>query len=546
MLASIALSLGLVPAVRAFCRRFGIIDKPDAVRKLQSDAVSLGGGLAVYLCVCVTFALVLLGDRYWGEALLGTLDRRWHVLFYAAAALMMVGLVDDAFTLRGRQKLLLQILIVVAVVGGGTLVQSVHIAGFRLDLGILAFPLTVVWLLAAINALNLIDGADGMASTAGAIISGGLAILCVCSGSFIGAIVAAALCGSLLGFLVFNRPPATIYLGDAGSMVIGLFVGVLSIWGSVKGSTLLSFAPLLMLSLPLFDSSIAILRRVLTGRSIYATDRAHLHHRLLDRFSHPMMLVVVASLTAITSLASILSIVFEQQWIAAAGVGLVFAILVLTRLFGNAELKMLARRTASFGESLLLRSHHSDLQVHQKTVQLQGNRCWDHIWQSLVEFAIDRELSKIKLDVSIAWMQEGYHGSWQRSRLPEKSEQLSLKVPIFLGERLVGRLELIGNASKPSTLGALDQIGDRMVELKAQIRRLIDTVELEIVPAASGNPTVSVEPVTSAEPLSSVKPVSRGSALTPSQEHAFPDGGHRAIGPRDDEARGSSSLSLLR
>lgn len=477
VIGSMAGSLVVVPAIRGLFRHLGIIDKPDAERKLQKNAVSLGGGVAVFITLCGTFAAVLLGDRYLGDRLLGELDSRWHVLFYSAGALMLVGLVDDALTLRGRQKLLLQITIVLAVVGTGTVVQSVALFGKQFDLGVFAFPLTVLWLLAAINALNLIDGADGMASTAGAIISGGLAILCVQTGSPLGAAVAAALCGSLLGFLVFNRPPASIYLGDAGSMVIGLFVGVISIWGSVKGSTLLSVAPLLVLTLPLFDSSIAILRRVLTGRSIYATDRAHLHHRLLDRFSHPMMLFVVAILTAITSFASILSIMFQQQWIAFAGVAFVVSTLVLSRSFGNAELKMLVRRTASFGESLLVRSNHCDNQVHQKTIQLQGSRRWDSIWNSLVEFAVDRELSKIKLDVNIAWVQEGYHGSWQHARLPEKSSQLCMKLPIFVGERLVGRLELIGNAQSSCIVETLDQLNDRLRELHVQIQLLIETMD---------------------------------------------------------------------
>lgn len=472
-----AASLVVVPTIRGLFRHFGIIDKPDAERKLQKNAVSLGGGVAVFITLCSTFAAVLLGDRYLGDGLLGSLDSRWHVLFYSAGALMLVGLVDDALTLRGRQKLLLQILIVVVVVGSGTVVQSIELFGKQFSLGVFAFPLTVLWLLAAINALNLIDGADGMASTAGAIISGGLAILCVQTGSPLGAAVAASLCGALLGFLVFNRPPASIYLGDAGSMVIGLFIGVISIWGSVKGSTLLSVAPLLVLTLPLFDSSIAILRRVLTGRSIYATDRAHLHHRLLDRFSHPMMLFVVAVLTAITSFTSILSVVYDQQWIAFAGVVFVVACLVLSRSFGNAELSMLVRRAASFGESLLVRSNQCDKQVHQKTIQLQGNRRWDSIWNSLVEFAVDRELSKIKLDVNIAWIQEGYHGSWQRARLPEKSFQLSMKLPIFVCGRLVGRLELIGNARSVSIVETLDQLNDRLRELHVQIELLIETMD---------------------------------------------------------------------
>jgi len=477
-------SLFLVPLVRSVCRYFGIIDKPDAVRKLQSQAVSLGGGVAVFASLCLAFAGVMLGDRYLGSGLLGVLDTRWHNLFYAAAALMLVGLADDVFALRGRQKLLLQVLVVTFVVGGGTVVESVSFMGQPIQLGIFAFPLTVVWLLAAINALNLIDGADGMASTAGAIISGGLAILCVETGTGLGAVVAAALCGSLFGFLVFNRPPATIYLGDAGSMVIGLFVGVISIWGSVKGSTLLSVAPLLVLSLPLFDSAIAILRRILTGRSIYATDRAHLHHRLLDRFSHPMMLVVVAALTGISSFSAYLSIVFNQQWIAFLGLATVVGVLVLSRSFGHSELLMLVRRGVSFGESLLVRSHHCDKQVHQKTVQLQGCRKWDAIWRSLVEFASDRQLSKISLDVSISWMQEGFHGSWQRSRLPEKSEQFSLKMPIYLEDRLVGRLELIGNAKNQCTVELLEQMSDRFTELQAQVRHLIRTVGMDEPSAA--------------------------------------------------------------
>lgn len=476
ILFSVAIAMAVVPVVRACFRSWGIIDRPDAERKLQTHAVSLGGGLAVFVSLCAAFAVVLLGDRYLGGGHLGTLDNRWYVLFYSAASLLMVGLADDIFTLRGRQKLLLQILIVLAVVGGGTVVQSVAFLGYRFDLGIFAFPLTVLWLLAAINALNLIDGADGMASTVGAIISGGLAILCLQTGSPLGAVVAATLCGSLLGFLCFNRPPASIYLGDAGSMVIGLFVGVISIWSSVKGSTLLSVAPLLLLSLPLFDSSIAILRRVLTGRSIYATDRGHLHHRLLDRFSHPNMLLVVAALTTLTSAAGILSVLYQQQWIAIAGVALVLSFLVLTRLFGSAELSMLVRRAAHFGESLLVRSNQSDQQVHQKTVQLQGCYHWDAIWSSLVEFAVDRDLAKIKLDVSIAWMQEGYHGSWQRSRLPERSEQLLLRMPIYLNNKLVGRLEVVGNAKASSIVDTLDQLNDRFAELLAQIQLLIDTV----------------------------------------------------------------------
>jgi UDP-GlcNAc:undecaprenyl-phosphate GlcNAc-1-phosphate transferase len=470
-----ALAAAIVPLVRLCFRQLGFVDKPDRERKLHTDAVSLGGGLAVFLSVGLAFGLVLSIDRYLGDSILGFLRSKWYTLFGAAGTLMLVGLIDDIYTLRGRQKLLFQLLIVVAVVGSGTLVQKIGFFGSEINLGNFAYPLTVLWLLAAINALNLIDGADGMASTAGAIISAGLAVLCILSASPLGAVVAAALAGALIGFLVYNRPPATIYLGDAGSMVVGLFIGVISIWSSVKGSTLLSVAPLVVLTVPLFDSLIAILRRVLTGRSIYATDRGHLHHRLLDRFSHATMLVVVAILCATTTFAAILSVYFGHQIIAFAGVAVVLGALVFTRSFGDAELRMLASRTSHIGESILARSRLCETASRERAVQLQGNRCWDAIWTSLVEFAGDRGLAQLKLDIGIAWMHEGYHGAWQRSRMPDKSDQATLKLPIYVEQRLVGRLEVICDAKSATLNDTLQLLLDRASELSEQIKRLIET-----------------------------------------------------------------------
>ena len=135
--------------------------------------------------------------------------------------------------LRGRQKLLLQILIISALVGAGTNVEKLGFFGYELNLGPFSYPITLLWLLIAVNALNLIDGADGMATTAGCIISFGLACLSLQYGASLHSLVALSLAGGLLAFLVYNKPPATIFLGDAGSMMIGLFVGVLAVWLSL-------------------------------------------------------------------------------------------------------------------------------------------------------------------------------------------------------------------------------------------------------------------------------------------------------------------------
>jgi len=214
------------------------------------------------------------------------------------------------------------------------------------------------------------------------------------------------------------------------------------------------------------------------------------------------MLVVVALLCAVTCTTSILSVLTGQQWISIFGVLAVFTFLVVTRLFGSAELSMLARRTAHFGESMMVRTNHSGTKVHQKCVQLQGNRHWDLIWQSVVEFAIDRELSKIKLDVSVAWMEEGYHGSWQRSQLPEKSERMCLQLPLYLNDRLIGRVEVIGNAKNPVALSALDQMSDRIHELQTQIALVIGVDNLKI---SAGIPATTAEMLLDSSPFTAEK-----------------------------------------
>lgn len=207
-----ALAAAIVPIVRCSFRQLGFVDQPDRERKLPTEAVLLGGGLAVFLVVSVTFGLVLSLDRYLGDSPLGILRSKWHTLLGAAGTLILVGLFDDLYSPRARRKLLFQLLVFIAVIGSGTVAQKIGFFGTEIDLGNFAFPIALLWLLAAISALNLIDGADAVAATAGAIISDGLAVLCLLCGSPLGAIAAAALAGSLLGFLLYNRPPASTYL----------------------------------------------------------------------------------------------------------------------------------------------------------------------------------------------------------------------------------------------------------------------------------------------------------------------------------------------
>lgn len=482
---SFVVGLILVPFVRGFALKVGMVDDPDAERKLHKQPIALGGGIAVFVSVVVTFIVLLYWDRYSnsGAYSLGFIDTKWYSLFIAAGAMLVVGLVDDRWKLRGRQKLLLQILIISALVGAGTNVEKLGFFGYELNLGPFSYPITLLWLLIAVNALNLIDGADGMATTAGCIISFGLACLSLQYGASLHSLVALSLAGGLLAFLVYNKPPATIFLGDAGSMMIGLFVGVLAVWSSVKESTVLASAPVAILAIPLFDSTAAIVRRWLTGRSIYTTDRGHLHHLLQEKFGSIGMLLVVALLCMFTTLLAVLSAQFDIPWLSAIGVVGVLVALVATRSFGNAECRLILSKSQNITRSFFVRPSKTDSTDHYTIVPIQGCGEWDTIWEPLQDFAKSHGLSKVRIDLSMAWIHENFHATWTNMRLPERAFQMTVKVPLFAnrgadGERVnIGKLELIAPGEDAEAYSRVSDFLQHIEDLQPEVDAIISCLQ---------------------------------------------------------------------
>ena len=491
-------SLALVPVVRRIAIAGGLVDRPDKERKLHHEPIALAGGVAVFAAVVIAFSATISLDRtvslYWlgGAVQLGYLAQRWYVLFGCAAAILGVGLIDDIWTLRGRQKLMLQCLIILVMVGSGTVVREISLFGWEFPLGIFAIPVSVLWLLVAVNALNLLDGADGMATTAGMIISAGLGILSLHAGSPLSGVVALALSASLLGFLAYNRPPASIFLGDAGSMTIGLLVGVLAVWSTVKESTVLASAPIAILAIPLFDSTAAIARRWLTGRSIYATDRGHMHHLLQARFGSVGMLVAVAVLCTTTTGLAVASVVFDQAWISGAGVVLAIGTLIATRSFGHSEFRLVLSQSLHFLQSFTTQAHRCDSTKQHRQVQMQGTGKWETVWEPIVDFARFHELARVKIDVNLSWLHDGYHATWQSIRLPDKAYQLSIRLPLFAHRRaddaqvLIGRLEIIAPGDDRDVYERLSHFAAKLTDLAPQIDAVVADLERrQAVPGVS-------------------------------------------------------------
>jgi len=299
--ASFLSCLALTPLVRALSHRHGVVDHPGA-RKIHEAPIPRIGGVAIagaYLVAVGAFMLLpLTGNTF--------VDLPEVVRFLPAAGLVFaVGVLDDLIGLRAWQKLAGQAAAACVAYWAG--VHVLGVAGFYFD-GWWSFPLTVAWLVTCSNAFNLIDGVDGLATGVGLFSTFTILAAALVHDNAPLALATAPLFGALLAFLHFNFNPASIFLGDSGSLTIGFVLGCFgAVWSQKSATALGMTAPLMALSVPLLDTGIAIARRFIRRQPIFSADRNHVHHRLLDRgFTHKQ---VALALYAACGVAAIFSLV---------------------------------------------------------------------------------------------------------------------------------------------------------------------------------------------------------------------------------------------
>jgi UDP-GlcNAc:undecaprenyl-phosphate GlcNAc-1-phosphate transferase len=434
-------SLAVVPLVRRGCERIRLTDRPDGHRKLHGFPVALGGGVAVYLSTIAVFLCMFLLRAEVAPTLLQSGEDLVGLLL-AGTIILLVGIADDAVGLRGRQKLLGQILACSVPIARHMVIQRLQLFGWTLDLGPLSAPVTLLWLLAAVNAVNLLDGVNGLATMVGLVDCVAIALLSAVVGHEAHALLAAAFAGSLLGFLRYNFPHAKLFLGDAGAMLIGLFVGILSIESSFKGpGTVLLAAPLCLMTVPLFDSTAAMMRRKLTGRSIFSGDRAHIHHRLTERFGGPRAVGIVAICCGLTGAAALASIVWKNELVALISGTAIVALFIVFRLFGHAEMQLLATRVYATGASFFQLNPRK--RATESSVRIQGSREWMTLWNGLIDSVEKLPVYKVELNVHAPMIQEGFHATWSRPTTePEHTWHLDL--PLVAQGHRIGQIEFGG------------------------------------------------------------------------------------------------------
>ena len=298
---SFLICLPLTPLCRDIFRRAGCLDHPDRLRKTHARAVPRIGGIPIAIAYLGSFGLLLLSPLNAGAVLGQHLPLVWKLL-PAAGLIFATGLIDDLVGLKSWQKLLGQVAAALCAYWGGV---ALTLSGRPVDT-LWCLPLTVLWLVGCANAFNLIDGVDGLAAGLGLFATLTMAIAALLHGNLALAIATAPLAGALLGFLRYNFNPASIFLGDSGSLLVGFLLGCYGVLWSQKSATLLGMtAPLMALSIPILDVCLSIGRRFLSQSPIFGADRGHIHHRLLDRGLSPrrvaLLLYAVGGLGALFS-----------------------------------------------------------------------------------------------------------------------------------------------------------------------------------------------------------------------------------------------------
>lgn len=305
----------LTPLVKKFAIKIGATDKPDE-RKVHMKIMPRLGGLAIYISFIVGVVIMQPDSSYTLPIVAGSF------------IIVMTGMIDDIKTLSPKWKLLGQLIATAIIILGGIKVEYINLPfDGVLNLGLFSIPLTVLWIIGITNAINLIDGLDGLATGVSAIVLITITGLAIVNANVFVVIIGTIVLGGTLGFLVFNFHPAKIFMGDTGALFLGYIISVLSILG-FKNVTLFSLiVPVIILGVPISDTLFAIIRRIVSRRPLSAPDKSHLHHCLMNLgYSHRETVLVIYGMSAFFGLAAI---VFSKSTLWGAVVILLMLLIVI-------------------------------------------------------------------------------------------------------------------------------------------------------------------------------------------------------------------------
>lgn len=301
-LSAIVLCVLFTPLIKKLAISIGATDKPNA-RKVHTKLMPRMGGVAIYL----SFAIIYFAFTYFTDAVITNIGL---ALVIGGFFVVLIGVIDDMVELSPTGKFVGQLIGASIAILFGLKVQYITIPFVNdvLFVGWIGIPLTLIWIVAITNAVNLIDGLDGLAAGVSAIATFAMFIVSLFIGNYMTAFICLILVGCIIGFLFFNFFPASIFMGDSGSLFLGFFLSIVSLLELKQVTILTLVIPILLLSVPIMDTLYAMIRRKLSGKPLMEADKGHLHHRLLALgYSHRNAVLLIYTISIFFAILAILA-----------------------------------------------------------------------------------------------------------------------------------------------------------------------------------------------------------------------------------------------
>ncbi len=471
------LTLLSTPLVRRLGRRLRAYSRAQGDRPVPQ--IPRLGGLAIVLATCAAWGLLLIVPN----DVRARFQLEWPTLaglLVPGLLVLLLGVYDDLVGATPWQKIAVQILAAGLVWWTGARILNLPVVGYEIHSPLLSLLLTVLWIVSVTNALNLVDGLDGLAAGIAFFVTLSVFVVSLIQGNHFVCILTITLAGALLGFLKFNSAPAEIFLGDSGSLFLGFVLGALAIHTSQKSSTLLAIVvPFVAFGLPLLDTALAVVRRFLSGKPIWAADRNHTHHRLLQKGFSPRLVVLgLYGLAALFSLGSLLIIQSTGNLVALAVVLAGVSAWFLTSQLQYeelSELNLYVSRAIHSQRRVLA----NQILIRKASRQLEEARGLEESWQVLAG-----ALEALDLD-GVACQFVGWENgpapslpAWQRPGSTETNHCWTVAIPLRAGEKVLGQLQLRRALHKGQLLFHFSSLPDTLIPaFEKQLTRRYDVQE---------------------------------------------------------------------
>jgi UDP-GlcNAc:undecaprenyl-phosphate/decaprenyl-phosphate GlcNAc-1-phosphate transferase len=382
---SLSLSFVLTRCIRNLANVRGWVSAPLSERHLHEAPLPRLGGVAIFIAFVLSLAVAVVVASFRPHLSFGSSLRILTTILVPACLIFLLGLYDDIRSIGPSAKFAVQAVAATMLwLGGFRILNLPVLFGYRHLPWFVGLVLTIIWVLGITNAFNLIDGLDGLAAGSALFSTLVVFVVALWSHSSLVALMTLALTGAIVGFLRFNFNPATIFLGDCGSLFIGFLLSALALEGAQKAPTVIAVAiPVVSFGLPILETSLSVLRRLISGRPVFTADREHIHHKLLQLgLSHREVVVVLYAVSALFALLSLFLL-----WPTGSSLGLVLAVVGTGIWLGVqhlgypefGEIRRVAQRTLEQRQIVI-----NNLAIRRATAELRVARDYDQVCRILV------------------------------------------------------------------------------------------------------------------------------------------------------------------